>query len=34
MRREQRDLLRKDEIVEFHIKLFQSQVVCEDADYF
>ena len=34
MRRERKDLLRKDEIVEFHIKLFQSQVVCEDTDYF
>ena len=27
-------MLRKDEIVGFHIKLFQLQVVCEDADYF
>ena len=24
-------MLRKDEIVEFHIKLFQLQVVCADA---
>ena len=36
MRREQTDTLRKDEIVGFHIKLFQLpvQVVCEDAGYF
>ena len=31
MRREQTDMLRIDE---FHIKLFQLQVVCEDADQF
>ena len=29
-------MLRKDEIIHvgFHIKLFQLQVVCKDADYF
>ena len=25
---------RKDEIIGFLIKLFQLQVICEDADYF
>ena len=34
MRREQTDMLRKDEIIGFHIKLLQLQVTCEDADYF
>ena len=32
--REQTDMLRNDEIIGFHIKLFQLQVICEDADYF
>ena len=33
MRREQTAMLRKYEIVGLHIKLFQLQVVCEDANY-
>ena len=31
--REKTDMLRKDEIIEFHIKLFELQVVCLNADY-
>ena len=34
MRREKTDMPRKDEIIGFHIKLFQLQIVCKDADYF
>ena len=30
--REQTHMLRTDETVEFHIKLFQLEVVCEDVD--
>ena len=32
MRKEQTEILRIDETVEFHIKLFQLQVICEEAD--
>ena len=28
------NMLRQDETIGFHIKLFQLQVVCENADYF